>query len=80
MRLAIAICALVATALIAPTAAPAAKGKKRPKLICMSVPETGSRLVRHNVCMTRKQWQEQKQNARDAIDRAQTKQGGNPAG
>jgi D-aminopeptidase len=82
MRLAIAIGALLAPAVLAAglADADAAKPKKREKLICVTVKETGSRLARHNVCMTRKQWQEQRQEVRDAIQRGQTKQATNPTG
>jgi hypothetical protein len=81
MRLAVAVGAWLGASVVAAGAAgdAAAKHKKREKLICVSVKETGSRLARHSVCMTRKQWQEQRQEARDLIERGQTKPG-NPLG
>lgn len=41
------------------------------KMICKSVTETGSRLARKRVCMTRQQMEEQRLINRDIIERSQ---------
>lgn len=41
-------------------------------MICRSVAETGARLSRTRICMTRAQWDEQRRQTRQNIDRAQT--------
>jgi hypothetical protein len=40
-------------------------------MICRTQGETGSRLQRTRVCRTRAQWEEQRRENRQAIDRAQ---------
>jgi hypothetical protein len=61
-------------------AAPRHAGPKSPNdMICRELPVTGSRLDVQRVCMTRLQWEEQRRDARDATDRAQTRQN-NPQG
>jgi hypothetical protein len=39
--------------------------------ICRNVADTGSRLSRSRVCMTREQWETQRRETRQALDRAQ---------
>jgi hypothetical protein len=39
--------------------------------ICRTVANTGSRLSRSRVCMTREQWEQQRRDARQNLDRAQ---------
>jgi hypothetical protein len=43
-------------------------------MICREVSVIGSRLEFKRVCMTRLQWDEQRRDAREAIDRAQMQQ------
>lgn len=42
------------------------------QMICRTVRETGSMLGRSRVCLTRSQWEEQRRQTRQNIDRAQT--------
>ena len=63
--------------LIAPAAANGGEdeAKKDPnQLVCMTLKETGSRLARKRVCMTRLQWQEHREIARDEINERQIRQ------
>lgn len=48
--------------------------KKNDGLICRDIEETGSRLSSKRVCMTKEQWEENRRQAREAVDRAQTNQ------
>jgi len=43
-------------------------------LICREVEVSGSRLDQRRICMTRLQWDEQRRDAREAVERAQTQQ------
>jgi len=43
-------------------------------VLCRSSGDTGSRLARSRVCMTRAEWAEIRRTSRQAIDRAQTRQ------
>src|SRR4051794_30824907 len=43
-------------------------------MICREVAVSGSRLDVQRICMTRLQWDEQRRDARDAVERAQTQQ------
>ena len=67
----------VMAALLASGAAHAAddgdkkKAKDPNQMICKSVAETGTRLARKRVCMTRQQMQEQRALNREAIERSQ---------
>jgi hypothetical protein len=74
---------LFATALCAATAAIAAPRQTGPKnpgdMICRDISVTGSRLDMKRVCMTGLQWDEQRRDAREQIERAQTQQN-NPKG
>lgn len=42
------------------------------QMVCRTVRETGSMLGRSRICMTRAQWEEQRRQTRQNIDRAQT--------
>ena len=53
--------------------------KKHDGLICREIDTTGSRLESKRVCMTKAQWDEQRRDARDAVDHAQIQQT-NPKG
>jgi nicotinamide mononucleotide (NMN) deamidase PncC len=48
--------------------------KKQDGLICRDIEETGSRLSSKRVCMTKEQWEDNRRQAREATDRAQTNQ------
>ena len=70
---------LVTIALAAGATAAAGEGPRRtPKspndMICREVEVSGSRLDTRRICMTRLQWDEQKRDAREAVERAQTQQ------
>ena len=41
------------------------------RLICRSVPQTGSRLGRQRVCQTAAQWQQARRDVRDRLERSQ---------
>lgn len=43
-------------------------------VLCRNSGDTGSRLARSRVCMTRAEWAEIRRTSRQAIDRAQTRQ------
>ena len=80
MRKAILIAALLAPAgaLVAPSVAVADSGanadaKRNTQLICRPIKETGSRLSKKRICMTREEWAEQKRIMRADLDRAQTR-------
>ena len=68
----------VASGAAAPAAAAGDSPRHAPKnpndMICRDVGVTGSRLDVKRICMTRQQWDEQRRDARDAVDRAQTQQ------
>ena len=75
--------ALFLAALALPTAAAAqapssgssgetAGGNDPNQMICRNLGETGSRLSRNRVCMTRGQWDQQRRETRQNIDRVQT--------
>jgi nicotinamide mononucleotide (NMN) deamidase PncC len=53
--------------------------KKHDGMICRDLDTTGSRLETRRVCMTREQWEQQRHDARELIDRAQNQQT-NPKG
>jgi hypothetical protein len=80
MRKLILIAALVAPAgaLMVPNAALAesranADAKRMGQLICRPIKETGSRLSKKRICMTREQWAEQKRIMRTDLNQAQTR-------
>src|SRR4051794_6134215 len=69
---------LLTAALWAAASADAAPGHgsaKNPNdMICREIGVTGSRLDVKRICMTRLQWDEQRRDAREAVDRTQTQQ------
>ncbi|HEX6374934.1 MAG TPA: hypothetical protein VFZ91_04360 [Allosphingosinicella sp.] len=71
---------ILVAALIAPTGAVAqdsgsleAKSRKDTQMVCRPIKETGSRLSKRRVCMTREQWAEQKRIMRLDLNQAQTR-------
>jgi hypothetical protein len=56
----------------------AGKGNKG-KVTCIENPETGSRLSRKRVCKTAEQWEQDRQDAKDMLDRSNRAQT-NPVG
>jgi hypothetical protein len=80
MKTAALLClALIPAAAIAAGNAGDKQDKKRDSLICRDIAETGSRLSSQRVCMTKEQWEENRREARQSIERAQTQQT-NPKG
>ena len=45
------------------------------EMICRSVEDTGSRLSRSRICMTRSQWAEQNRTTRQNVERTQNNRG-----
>jgi hypothetical protein len=41
------------------------------EIVCMNVSDTGSRLTRHRVCMTRAQWADSRRTTRQDAERTQ---------
>lgn len=39
--------------------------------VCRSIPDTGSRLSRTRICMTRSQWEARRREARENVERSQ---------
>lgn len=73
---------LVATAGFAQTPGPvAATGSSlnQNETVCRVIAETGSRLSRSRVCKTRAQWEQQRREMREDVERGQLKQV-NPVG
>lgn len=69
---------LASAAAPAQEADPKAAGKE--KIVCVEQGETGSRLNKKRVCKTVAQWQQEREDARDMLDRShrsQTNAGGN---
>jgi hypothetical protein len=54
--------------------------KKGDGLICHIVEETGSRLGGSRVCMTREQWEENRTEARQSVERTQNSRAWTPSG
>ena len=50
-----------------------ASANKSTQMVCRPIKETGSRLSKRKVCMTREQWVEQKRIMRSDLDQAQTR-------
>jgi hypothetical protein len=50
-------------------AAPAAPAAEKPKMICRSTDEIGSRLRKTRRCMTAEQWRQQARDAQDDVDK-----------
>jgi hypothetical protein len=71
---------ILIAALLAPSGALADGGgsgdsnaRKQSQMVCRAIAETGSRLSKRRVCMTREQWAEQKRVTRADLDRAQSR-------
>ena len=47
--------------------------RKMTQMVCKNIAETGSRLSKRRICMTREEWAEQKRIQRADIERAQTR-------
>ena len=50
-----------------------ANAKRSAQMVCKPIAETGSRLSKKRVCMTREQWAEQKRIMRTDLNQAQTR-------
>ncbi|HEY1606242.1 MAG TPA: hypothetical protein VGF77_11680 [Allosphingosinicella sp.] len=80
MNKAVLLClALIPSVAVAAGNAGDKQDKKHGGLICREIDTTGSRLESQRICMTREQWEQQRRDARETIDRAQTQQN-NPKG
>lgn len=70
---------IIIAALLAPTGALAdsgsrdAEAKRNTQMVCRAIKETGSRLSKRRICMTREQWSEQKRIMRSDLDGAQSR-------
>jgi hypothetical protein len=70
---------ILIVALLAPTGALAGSGSsgasvnRNTQMVCRPIKETGSRLSKKRICMTREEWAEQKRIMRSDLDRAQTR-------
>ena len=67
---------IMIAALVAPAvafAAPDSNAKRGEQMVCRPIKETGSRLSKKKVCMTRDQWIEQKRIMRTDLNQAQTR-------
>jgi hypothetical protein len=74
MRKLILIMALLApTGVLADSGHSGADARRGEQMICRPIKETGSRLSRKRVCMTRDQWVEQKRIMRSDLQQAQTR-------
>jgi hypothetical protein len=62
------------------TAAPAPKQNPLDKVVCRTEDTLGSRLSAHRVCATVREWQDQQQENRDALEKLQQGQGNVPSG
>lgn len=50
-----------------------ASDKRSTQMVCRPIKETGSRLSKKRICMTREQWAEQKRIMRTDLNQAQTR-------
>ncbi|HYE29520.1 MAG TPA: hypothetical protein VEA61_14970 [Allosphingosinicella sp.] len=72
---------ILIAALLVPTGALAdggssssgASARKSTQMVCRPIKETGSRLSKRRICMTREQWAEQKRIMRSDLNQAQTR-------
>jgi ketopantoate reductase len=71
---------ILIAALLAPSGALAESGsgseanaKRGTQMVCRAVSETGSRLSKRKLCLTREQWAEQKRIMRSDLNQAQTR-------
>ena len=56
---------------VAPVQAPAAKQDPLDKVVCRTEDTLGSRLKRHKVCATLREWRDQEDENREALQRSQ---------
>lgn len=69
---------ILIAALVAPSGALAdggsdgANARRNTQMVCRPIKETGSRLSKRKICMTREQWAEQKRIMRSDLNQAQT--------
>ena len=75
MKKLILIAALVAPTGIASSESGSARVKmdRNTQMVCRPIAETGSRLSKRKICMTREQWAEQKRIMRSDLNQAQTR-------
>lgn len=66
--------ALLLASAAAPTEQADAKATAKEKIVCVDQGETGSRLNKKRVCRTVSEWQQERQDARDMLDRAHRSQ------
>jgi hypothetical protein len=66
--------ALLLASAAVPTEQADAKPVAKEKIVCVDQGETGSRLNKKRVCRTVSQWHQQRQDARDMLDRAHRSQ------
>lgn len=73
---------LISTAAVAqaPSNSDANAGPDPNQRICRNMGETGSRLARSRVCLTRREWEERRRAARNDVERAQTTRVERPSG
>jgi hypothetical protein len=64
----------------APSGSDAGTGPDPNQRVCRNLGETGSRLARTRVCLTRAQWEERRREARQNVERAQTTRVERPSG
>jgi len=69
-----------AAAAQAPSNSEAAAGPDPNQRVCRNMGETGSRLSRSRVCLTRAEWEARRREARDTVQRAQTSRTERPSG
>jgi hypothetical protein len=58
----------------APAQQAAPKAAAKEKIVCVDQVETGSRISKRKICLTASQWEQQRQDARDMLDRAHRSQ------
>ncbi|HEX8225493.1 MAG TPA: hypothetical protein VF605_16895 [Allosphingosinicella sp.] len=74
MKKLILIAALVTpTGALAQSSSSGASANRSTQMICRPIKETGSRLSKKRICMTREQWAEQKRIMRTDLNQAQTR-------
>jgi hypothetical protein len=74
MKKLILIAALLApTGVLADSGSDGANAKRGEQMVCRPIKETGSRLSKKRICMTREQWAEQKRIMRTDLNQAQTR-------
>lgn len=69
-----------AAAAQAPSGAASTDGPDPNQRVCRNLGETGSRLARTRVCLTRAQWEERRRETRQNVERAQTTRVERPSG